>query len=313
MSHVNKNKLHRLHLLYTLLQSKNVQLSLIEKIYIDHGYTISKRQIHRDLIDVQLFLKPTERLHSNYVGKEKFYEISEIDKKANCVENNSATYYQTHFYTPNFKEAHILNLNIIERAIQNCFAIQIDRLLNDETGDNYKFTNKKIKILPITVVSHRNSLFVGGFTITEKTVVFYSIRQLVCIKILPLKFDPKTYENTVFNNLENRFGITKNIDETTYSIKIEIASVLAHFIQEHNWHSSQKIEKLKGKSILTLTCGINRELIGWLLQWMYNIKIIEPQKLIDVYTKTLHEINAVAHSKKTLAYRNIFNENELDF
>ena len=57
---------------------------------------------------------------------------------------------------------------------------------------------------------------------------------------------------------------------------------------------------------MRLECGINRELLGWLFQWMYNIKIIEPPLLKDYYYKTLQEIMNVNQTKNPLVYKNIF-------
>ena len=114
-----------------------------------------------------------------------------------------------------------------------------------------------------------------------------------------------------FNNeLHNRFGVTKNINSETYAIKIEISSVLAGFIKSHHWHSSQKFYKKSGNTLMVLNCGINRELLGWLFQWMYNIRVIEPKILKDYYEKTIKEIQNNSVSKTSLVYRNIFIEKE---
>lgn len=95
-----------------------------------------------------------------------------------------------------------------------------------------------------------------------------------------------------------------------YTIQIKISNVLSEFIQNHTWHHSQQFEKKKGKILLTLTCGINRELLGWLLQWMYNIKIIEPKIIRTYYERTIKEILAVHDAKKSLVYKNIFETTE---
>ena len=60
---------------------------------------------------------------------------------------------------------------------------------------------------------------------------------------------------------------------------------------------------------MTFTCGINRELLGWLFSWMYNVKIIGPPELIDYYKKSLAKITQI-HGSENLVYRNIFNKKE---
>ena len=59
-----------------------------------------------------------------------------------------------------------------------------------------------------------------------------------------------------------------------------------------------------------IECGINRELLGWLFQWMYNIRVVEPEILKLYYEKTLNEIQNNNKSKATLVYRNLFNDIE---
>lgn len=57
---------------------------------------------------------------------------------------------------------------------------------------------------------------------------------------------------------------------------------------------------------MTIKCGINRELLGWLFQWMYNVRILEPAILQKYHDKTLDEMIVNRKSKKSLVYRNIF-------
>lgn len=161
----------------------------------------------------------------------------------------------------------------------------------------FSFTTQSIQIIPVLLVLHRNNYFIGGYHVTHKTVVFYSIRQLSGVKITTHKCHPNEYKISVLKELNSRFGITKNINSSIYTIKIEIASVLSDFIKSHTWHASQQIKKHKGNLILTLECGINRELLGWLFQWMYNIKILEPLELKEYYEKVLAENVAISNSK----------------
>ena len=184
----------------------------------------------------------------------------------------------------------------------------IHDLKNDETGDNFSFSSKKIQIIPVLMIFHRNNYYIGGYNVSQNQVVIYGIRQMEGVSILPKTCNPKDYYYLVSKELDSRFGITKNINSNIYTIQIEISSVLSEFIQNHTWHHSQQFEKKKGKTLLILTCGINRELIGWLFQWMYNIKILEPLILKDYYEKALHEILAVHQAKKPLVYRNIFGD-----
>jgi predicted DNA-binding transcriptional regulator YafY len=124
--------------------------------------------------------------------------------------------------------------------------------------------------------------------------------------LLDKKGTPERYWEAYTQELAIRFGVTKNIDANVYDIKIEIANVLISFIKNHHWHPSQQITKEKNHHYLYFTCGINRELIGWLCLWMYNIKVIHPPILRDYYKKTLRKMQSNIEHQIPLVYRNIF-------
>lgn len=301
-----KNKVNRLYNLHQLLQQKVVSLDEIQEHYSKKEVIKSKRQIQRDLEDVLLFLQPNEYIATHFIGKIKYFQINRKPILDNEMNNHYLDPLATKFNTPKQNISVELHLELIQNAIQTGHVIQIGKLKNDETGDNYNFSTKQISIIPIKIIEHRNSLFIGGYNNKENSIVFYSIRQLDKIKILAEKCSPDLYQAQLKQELHSRFGITKNINSETYTIKIEVANVLSDFIQNHYWHPTQHFSKKRGKTILTLECGINRELIGWLFQWMYNIKIIEPPLLKDYFEKALFEITAVNQARKPLVYRNIF-------
>ncbi len=135
------------------------------------------------------------------------------------------------------------------------------------------------------MVLHRNNYYVGGCNVTQNRAVFYDLDQMEGVAILPETCKTNDYSNLVSKELASTFGVTKNINSNIYTIQIEISNILSEFIQNHTWHHSQQFEKKKEKTLLTLTCGINRAFFGWLLPWMYNIKIIEAKILRTYYEK----------------------------
>lgn len=308
MTQLIKNKVNRLYYLYQLLQQNVVSLDEIQEHYFKKEVVKSKRQIQRDLEDVILFLQHKEVIAAHFIGKTKYFHIN---RKPSLQKEEKDTYtcpFPTQFYTPKYNATDEPHLELIQNAIQTGHVIQIGKLKNDETGDNFNFSTKQISIIPIKIIEHRNSLFIGGYNNKENSIVFYSIRQLDKIKILAEKCTPNLYQAQLKQELHSRFGITKNINSELYTIKIEVANVLSDFLENHFWHPTQHFSKKSGKTILTLQCGINRELIGWLFQWMYNIKIMEPPLLKDYFEKALFEITAVNQARKPVVYRNIFSK-----
>ena len=305
----HQTKTNRLRLVYTTLKTRPFSLDELTELYVASGYLKSRRQIQRDLKEVALFFQEKESIKTFYVLKEKYFHIQSSLDSIDAT-NESPILHHTGFNLPKSKPIENSNRAIIQEAISKNNLILIRNLKNDETGDNFSFITKKIQIIPVTLVFHRNNYYVGGYNVTQNRVVFYGVRQMEGITILPETCKTDDYSNLVSKELASRFGVTKNINSNIYTIQIEISNVLSEFIQNHTWHHSQEFEKKKGKMLLTLTCGINRELLGWLLQWMYNIKIIEPKILRTYYERTIKEVLAVHDAKKSLVYKNIFEINE---
>jgi len=76
-----------------------------------------------------------------------------------------------------------------------------------------------------------------------------------------------------------------------------------------SWHESQKIIRLANKNYqITMRCGINRELGGWIFQWMNNVKIIQPLELIELYQNIVNTINSNNQKNTKLESVNFFNK-----
>ena len=212
----------------------------------------------------------------------------------------------THFYEITKDVVFNTNINDIIWAITHKKHIYILELINDYTVDNHVFKTSKIDFAPVFIIYHRGVFLVSGVEKQQQDVVIYEIDQLKKIKILDEGYNYDHFSNKIKTELDNRFGITKNINEAVYNIKLEFSSVTGAFVSRLFWHHSQHFEKIKGNYIMTMRCGINRELLGWLFQWMYNVRIIEPAILKEYYDKSLDEMMAIKKSKKSLIYRNIF-------
>lgn len=268
----------------------------------------SIRQLQRDFKDIALLLSDNEALKSYRKDKLKYFFVEIIESDFKSI-NENKTYRNTNFYVQP-KSKHIdFNLNAIENAIKESKSIVISEIKNDETGDNNNFETKNIFFQPIQILIYRDSYYVGGYNIVKKCIQIFGINQIEKVA-LSNQCELLAERSKMFDEeLNKRFGVTKNINEHTYKIALEVSSVLAGFIKNHHWHATQKFSKKNGNTIMHLECGINRELLGWLFQWMYNIRVVEPEILKFYYEKTINEIQNNNKSKATLVYRNLFNDN----
>ncbi len=269
---------------------------------------VSLRQIQRDLNDVQLFLNEAEYLHLGKENKTIYYSILQKnnDLLRNSTENsiflNSGFFHQID--TNELQK----NLQILEQAILNKNQIIIHEIKNDETGDNSEFVSESFRFYPLHIIHHRNTNYIGGWNPKKKSIQIFGTNQLQQISIEKETFAYHKYKVLFEEEYQKRFGVTKNINQEVYNIKLELSVVLYGFLSNHHWHDSQRFTKKNNNMILHLKCGINRELLGWLFLWMYNIRVIEPPILDEYYQRTVEEIQKNRASKKILVYRNIFEE-----
>ena len=145
------------------------------------------------------------------------------------------------------------------------------------------------------------------YLIKSKTYAIFEINQFKKYT-LERKSTTRDYDKLLFgysNYAKSLFGVTKNVDDKIYRIKLEFSSVTGTYVESFVWHHSQKFKHQNNKVIMTLKCGINRELVGWIFMWMYNVRIVEPPELQDYYNKTIKEIQQI-NKKDMLLYRNIF-------
>ena len=301
-------QLERLLFLIKVLKAKPFTSHELFAQLSEQNNKSSIRQLQRDFKDITLLLSNNETLKSYRKDKLKYFFI-DISESDFTNANESNTYKNTNFYEQSKSKQLDFNLNAIENAIKESKSIVISEIKNDETGDNYNFETKNIFFQPIQILIHRDSYYVGGYNIVKKCIQIFGINQIEKVALYN-QFELLAERSKMFDDeLNKRFGVTKNINEHTYKIVLEVSSVMSEFIKSHHWHSSQKFSKKNGNTFMHLECGINRELLGWLFQWMYNIRVVEPEILKSYYEKTLNEIQNNNKSKATLVYRNLFNDN----
>ncbi|WP_396209288.1 WYL domain-containing protein [Flavobacterium sp.] len=306
-------QLKRIELIYNYLKQNKGSYNDIKKFLYSWNIDLGIRQIQRDVKELPILIKASEKLIKKRTSEKIiiFYIISTKESIKN--EDNEYFYIdKSNFFEIIDSDKIKPNLKIIGNAISNNQIIKIKKLKNDITGDNYNFDSTNILFMPLKIIKHRGSYYIGGYNTKKQTYQIFDISQLKDISFTEFTevFEKKDHLIIYEEEMIKRFGITKNFDNNVYKIVIEFTSITGNFIKEHFWHQSQKFRK-KGNIIeMEITSGINRELIGWLFYWMYNCKVKEPQILKDLYTKTTEEIIKVIKNKKPLVYKNIFTENK---
>ena len=161
----------------------------------------------------------------------------------------------------------------------------------------YKSLQFPFKFNPIKLIYHRGSFFVAGTIAATKQCLVLDTIQIKDYQLSNETFPVKQVLLSLEKNLRNRFGVSQNVDDDTYQMILEFNATTGKYVQTFFWHNSQKFEELSnGNCRLTFTCGINRELLGWIYQWMGDVKIIEPAILKYYYEEHLKLIQHTQYS-----------------
>lgn len=299
--------LRRLSFIVKIIKENEYTSEQLMMILSEKGFSVSQRQLQRDLKSLQDIVPHDEELKSYFLeGKKYFYIKKSLEPNLKPIGFDSVYTESTRFYHQNLDVKKVKALEGIETAIYQRKTLEIELVKDDETGHNLDLDASKLIVCPVKLILHRASYYLACMNCKTKTVEVYGIRQLVQINLSKSFSDFKNMKNAVDQELNKRFGVTKNIDDQVYDIEIEFTSATGRFIEDHHWHSSQKITKTNGTYLMTMHCGINRELMGWLFLWMYNVRIIRPKILKSLYKQTLQECESTLKEQTPFVYRNIF-------
>lgn len=233
-----------------------------------------------------------------------FKKLSQLTK-GHKIEMNSNGLISTHFYEVKKDDNFSSVVDDLMKAIRHSNYIKIGKIRNNFTVDNVSEEKKNITFAPIAIIYHRGDFFIGGME--KKVICIYEIGQLYDIEISSKVFNGKDYLEKLEEERNKRFGISKNINDEVYDIKLEFTNITGSLVKKYFWHESQKFTQkvANGNVIMTLKCGINRELVGWIFQWMYNVRILEPAIFKEKYDTAKEKMNKI-NENSAFKYDNIF-------
>lgn len=168
---------------------------------------------------------------------------------------------------------------MIERviwAIQNKRKIIIQKLNPYIDWETNRVGENHI-LLPVSLLNHRGMLRVCAFNESNQSIVLVGFETMLECELTNDIFKPAKYVKLLNAYTDSHFGMTQNISDKIYDIELEFDYCTGGYISNFFWHKSQKFTDLKnGKIRVNLRCGINGELVGWIIQWMSNVRVVKP-------------------------------------
>lgn len=279
----------KVYFIQTKAKKKKI-ISVEELAVIDMLLTSNNKVLFKNFTkEMSLFEKLTNALQEVY-GKESFGLNQDVISA-------------TGFYQLNENKDFEAGILKIYEAIITASMIQVGEIFQDVTSENPERKKTRVKLIPLKIIYHRGDFYVA--VLERNKLATYEIAQFKNIEILDKKFKLSNYENYLAA-LNKRFGISKNMNENVYDIKLQFSESTGSFVSKMQWHATQKIKQLPNKNyLLEMQCGINRELLGWIFQWMDNVKVISPPELQKIHLDICENISK-SNPKKTLESLNHF-------
>ncbi len=121
----------------------------------------------------------------------------------------------------------------------------------------------------------RGKWYLFGWSEYSRDFRTYAVQRMEAIELLPDKFSPRVFDARHY--LGDAWGIIKG---KKTEVVLEFTEEQAVFLQEKQWHTSQKITKhKKGMMRMTLTVDGLDEVFWWILSYGSNVKVIKPKEL----------------------------------
>lgn len=297
-----------------LIDLKNSYLRENEDIFVQiksrkHFYRISKKEKKKRVLSIQnlavvdlLLVSNNLKLFKNFKKEiNLFQNFTKALRESYGHENRAIPneiIYATDFYQLKENKDFEHSILKIYEAIAGEFKIHVQHILHDVTAENPNRKKSYVELIPLQIIYHRGDFYLA--VIEKNKFSIYEIAQFKEVNVLNKKFSISKYKHQL-NHLKERFGITRNINDKIYPIKLQFSESTGSFVSKMHWHETQRVQKTKNNYILTMNCGISRELVGWIFQWMHNVKILEPPELIEFYNKVHKEIEKLKSGKALLS------------
>lgn len=238
--------------------------------------------------------------------EELIYRLQSKDKFEYTADANQLAFSNTNFYDISYTAEQQKVLEELIWAIQNKLKLIV-------TGLNH-FSEIKLSelsiadvLLPIALKFHRGSLHVCEYNESKKKFLIIPFDVFVSFTIADKTFNPTKFKKELQHYFDTHFGISENINDKLYQIELEFSSNTGLFVSQFFWHNSLQFTILtNGNYLFKLNCGINRELVGWIFQWMSNVKVIKPIVLKNMVIKKHQECIDLQLGNRSLAYNNSF-------
>ena len=137
-------------------------------------------------------------------------------------------------------------------------------------------------VLPLKLIRHQCMDHLCFYHERNRMIQTAPISSLGGARFEGGKFSPELYQYKLVEFFNDRFGIAPNLDDSIYPVEIIFKETAAKSVMNYKWHPSQRFEVLDNGDVqLNMRCGVNEELIQWVIKFTDEVTVVKPQLLID--------------------------------
>ncbi|MGL6196649.1 MAG: helix-turn-helix transcriptional regulator [Thermoguttaceae bacterium] len=146
-------------------------------------------------------------------------------------------------------------------------------------------------IHPYTLVSQMGTIYVLGFSEKRNEIRTWKLNRITAVERQKATFKkPSDAEIDAFRR--KGFGVFVFNNKPVEKVKIKVDGVMARFVQEHNWHETQKFTTQNDGSVMVQFEVVpTRELTNWILQLGCNAEVLKPKSLREEVAAEIAKMN----------------------
>jgi hypothetical protein len=254
-----------------------------------NSFDISDRTLYRylnelDYVVAEKFGEVLEIVQST--SKRKHWKISSLNERSGVLPSSDVFVEPVPEVSPikyNFGEAIVTReTSGIRELIVS--AIEGNAQLNMQNGvtATYEEVFPGDTVLPLKLIRHQCMDHLCFYHERNRKIQTAPVSSLGGVSFEGGHFSPELYQHKLVEFFNDRFGIAPNLDDYIYPVELIFSEATAKMIMNYHWHPSQRFEVLdNGEVQLNMRCGINEELIQWVVKFTDQVKVLKPQLLID--------------------------------
>lgn len=234
---------------------------------------------------------------------ELIYGLSSKSNFQLNVDANNLAFIRTNYNDVRYDITDHKLLEDLIFAIQQHRKVKVEKLNWDVKLFPEGF-NIGMALFPLKLVYHNGLVYLCVYAGNLDKIVILPVNNIIETSLTNDSFSPSLYYRMLDEYLNNTFGILPNYDNNVYDIEIEVAGTTGNYVSTMHWHDSQVFVPLpNGNMLMRLRCGINRDLIGFIMYYLNNAKVLKPNKLKNMVVQKLHQILHNYNTDGALVYQ----------